>query len=418
MTDMTGYWTILKGECRRLGRETEGVALVFTLGVFLFLYVLCCGVYSVGEQLRQKMELQNACDAAAYSAAVVQADALSRMAVLNRAMAWSYIQTTKTQMDYITYQWLKEVRDRFADDMDNIEKTPLSALGTKEMGYHHIGEDLKMFNAGNQYHGTWISFGFNCRHKIHDNPEDARARYIGLGPNTEGGANALGQIAGGLTGGALGAVRDHHWIRINGLAATDRRLQYSNGDLDYYEDGECKAQRLVENLEKALGENADEARKAITTGKKVVYLCSLLLGRVNDAIGVGGAIPDTIRNTLYENLPKGPDGKPDQSLLNDYAYTFSPGISAPPDAYSRITSASPKPSYFSALYNNEQDEMRFLAMANGVESKMQMLKDFFRSDGVDGGHLAAGLDQWFIRCESEESANSHDVGVGRAFSRV
>ncbi len=292
---MTGYWTILKGECLRLARETEGVALVLTLGAFLFLCVLCCGVHSVGEQLRQKMELQNACDAAAYSAAAVQADALSRMAVLNRAMAWSHIQTSKAQMDYITYKWLKEVRDRFRDDTKNIEKTPLSALGTKEMGYHHMGDELKVKN----YNGIWIEFGFDCA--VHGNPRDARARYIGLGPNTEGGANALGQIAGGVTGGTLGAVKDHHWIRINGLAATDRRLQYSEttGDLDYYEDGKCKAQSLVSNLEKALGPNAKSAQDAIGHGKMVVDFCSLLLRGVNDSLSKGRAIPDTIRNVLY-----------------------------------------------------------------------------------------------------------------------
>ena len=405
---MTDYWKILKDECHRLGREAEGVALVFTLGVFLFLYVLCCGVYSVGEQLRQKMELQNACDAAAYSGALVQADALSRMAVLNRAMAWTYIQTTKAQMDYITYKWLKEVRDRFRDDMKNRDETPASAFGTKEMGYHHFGDELS------NYSGKWIDFGFNCKHGIHDNPDDIRARYIGLGPNTEGGANMLGQAVGGITGGAVGAPRDRHWIRINGQSATDRRLQYSetSRDLEYWEGGECKAQNLVGNLEKALGSGGDAARQTIRYGKWVISFCSGALDMVNGTLVQGKAIDTVIRNTLYENLPKGPDGRPDKALLDDYVYTFKPGTSAGPDAYTREVSKG-KPSYFSALYNNEQDEMRFLAMANGIESNTQKLKDFFRSGGVDGGHLAAGLDQWFIRCEDTELANSSAIGVPR-----
>ncbi len=59
--------------------------------------------------------------------------------------------------------------------------------------------------------------------------------------------------------------------------------------------------------------------------------------------------------------------------------------------------------------------MRFLAMANGIQSEKQTLKDFFRSDGVDGGHLAAGLDQWFIRCVDNEFRDSSHVGVSRGF---
>lgn len=100
----------------RLGREENGVALMLTLSVFLILYVLCAGVYSVGETVRQKIELQNACDSAAYSAAVTQADGLGRMAMINRALSWTYVQLTNAQLDYITYRWMKKVRDNFVED--------------------------------------------------------------------------------------------------------------------------------------------------------------------------------------------------------------------------------------------------------------------------------------------------------------
>ena len=78
---------IFKVEMNRLRREESGVALMLTLSVVLLLYVLCAGVYAVGETARQKIEIQNACDAAAYSAALVEADGLSRMAMVNRALA-------------------------------------------------------------------------------------------------------------------------------------------------------------------------------------------------------------------------------------------------------------------------------------------------------------------------------------------
>lgn len=108
--------TIVKSEILRLKREESGVALMITLSVFLLLFVICVGVYSIGETVRQKVELQNACDSAAYSAALVQADGLSRMAMVNRAMSWTYVQLTNMQIDYITYRWLELVQKRFGED--------------------------------------------------------------------------------------------------------------------------------------------------------------------------------------------------------------------------------------------------------------------------------------------------------------
>lgn len=107
---------IALNEAKRLRREESGVALMLTLSIFMLLYVVCAGVYSIGETVRQKVELQNACDSSAYSVAVVQADGLSRMAMVNRAMSWSYIQLTNMQIDYITYKWLCKVYERFVAD--------------------------------------------------------------------------------------------------------------------------------------------------------------------------------------------------------------------------------------------------------------------------------------------------------------
>ena len=93
--------------CRRLWRDESGVVLAFTVIVFLSLFVIACSVYAVGENIRQRIELQNATDAAAYSAAVVQADALSRIAAINKAMAWTYVQMGRSVMDYDVDAWLE-----------------------------------------------------------------------------------------------------------------------------------------------------------------------------------------------------------------------------------------------------------------------------------------------------------------------
>ena len=118
-------------------RRDDGFVVMSTLAIFLFIFVLCAFVYAVGETIHQRIRMQNACDAAAYSAAVVQADGLSRMAVVNRAMAWSYVQMTNRQMDYATYRWLKLTCKRFGEDLENAENynANLVLAVDKELGW-------------------------------------------------------------------------------------------------------------------------------------------------------------------------------------------------------------------------------------------------------------------------------------------
>ena len=106
---------------RSLKSDDDGFVVMLTLALFLMLFVLCASVYAVGETIHQKIRLQNACDAAAYSAAVVQADGLSRMATVNQALEWSYVQMTNHEMDYITYRWLALTIKRFDEDKVNAE---------------------------------------------------------------------------------------------------------------------------------------------------------------------------------------------------------------------------------------------------------------------------------------------------------
>ena len=94
---------VLRGKILQLGRDDDGVALVTTLSIFMFMYLVCMGVYAIGTAVKTRIHLQNACDAAAYSAAVVQADTLSRIATINRAMSWTYAQMVRRQMDYISW---------------------------------------------------------------------------------------------------------------------------------------------------------------------------------------------------------------------------------------------------------------------------------------------------------------------------
>ena len=100
---------VLRAAGRRfldLGREERGAVLVITLAMFFLMYLGCMGVYAISMAVKDRIQLQNAADAAAYSAAVVQADTLSRIATINRAMAWTYVDMTRLQMDYIVRRWL------------------------------------------------------------------------------------------------------------------------------------------------------------------------------------------------------------------------------------------------------------------------------------------------------------------------
>ena len=106
----------LNNFCRRLWRDESGVVLALTVVVFLTLFVIACTVYAVGEHIRQRIELQNAADAAAYSGAVVQADALSRIAAINKAMAWTYVQMGRAVMDYDVDAWLELTLQKYRTD--------------------------------------------------------------------------------------------------------------------------------------------------------------------------------------------------------------------------------------------------------------------------------------------------------------
>ena len=106
---------------KTLHKDDKGAVLMITLAVFLFLYMVCSATYAVGTVIHEKIQLQSACDAAAYSAAIVEADGLSRIATINRAMSWTYVQTTRMHMDYIVHSWLKLTVKRFGEDSNRCE---------------------------------------------------------------------------------------------------------------------------------------------------------------------------------------------------------------------------------------------------------------------------------------------------------
>jgi len=106
----------------RLWRDESGVVLALTVVVFLSLFMMASAIFAGGETIRQRIELQNAADAAAYSAAIVQADCNSRLAAINRAMSWTYVRMVRMEMDYIVDKWLWLTLKRWKRDDEMIDQ--------------------------------------------------------------------------------------------------------------------------------------------------------------------------------------------------------------------------------------------------------------------------------------------------------
>ncbi|MBQ9726364.1 MAG: hypothetical protein IJV65_02535 [Kiritimatiellae bacterium] len=367
------------GSIRRLARDENGAALAFTLGAVLFLYVFCGGAYMAGETIRRKAELQNACDAAAYSASVVQADVLSRMAVLNRAMSWSYVQMTRAQMDAIVYRWLDLTRWRFRQDLAGIGHRDFvsSLFAGKNAGYSHIGHTPIGCNFG--------VGGIGCREGLHDDKDYGFSHYIGMGPRKD----------------------ELFRVRV-GYRAGTYLVWNGSGDFDYEVDGETIARGVIGQLEKGGGgEGVPGIASVVAANRLAVSLCNGMLAWENRQMGP--AIQETARLALLLNLPRDANGDVPAGLADDYAAVIVPGVSPAPPEYRDADAdadGAVASGYFRALHNTEEDELRFLAMADGVPPEragdLRLVDYFSPSSGNGGRRLAGGLDQWFVRCAVDE----------------
>ncbi len=412
---------VFRNECARLARDESGVAVVFTLCSFLFLFACCTSVWFVGENVRRKAELQNACDAAAYSAAVVQADGLSRMAVVNRAMSWCYVQMTKMQMDYITLRWLELTKERFEKDRRNGDRTALLRMFSDKAGFHSLSREWRSWYMiiprmileiigihiylGVENVDFW--FAADCKDKTHRHEHDSggNGSYIGF-RLTQSDNSKIG------------------CVRVNS-SSRDATV------LDRYVE-KTRIDEAVEDLQVMYGEKGWRLEALIGALKNAIITCNALLPVINRQMAV--AIEETAVRTLQENLPRAPDGRIDQKLVDSYRWTVAGGVSRPPTQYATgmvggvLEGVSPilnfvSHPYFSGLCNTEEDELAFLNMADGVPDHTGEVKliDYFADNGKNRRWKqtpAAGLDQWFIRCDPRESAIADQVQVVREFKNA
>ena len=321
-----------------------------TLIVFLLLFIFCAAVYAVGETINNRIKLQNACDAAAYSAAVIQADGLSRMAIVNKAMSWTYIQMTNRQMDYITYRWIKLTLKRYEEDHKAAKHyaEQLIICVDPSLGWWAILEavvsgiinallDLHCDTGG--HHKDHNPLAWNCS-SIQD--KDNRILFndhlfsIPLDP--------LKKVIS-----PLGSIID-----------TDDSPSGWAGRLGFLIDHDKKN---ISNLNNVL----DLINQQMTQSMRATAESVLKSSLADSKLGSSDALSN------YSISIKIPEGKNPYSLEDDDT------------------------SFFSPLHNTEADERSFLELQGNSDNTDRNLAAYFPVLLGGNTNQACGIDQWFIR---------------------
>lgn len=378
----THVWRRLAG----LRRDSEGFVIMSTLALFLFIFILCSFVYAVGETIHQKMKLQNACDAAAYSAAVVQADGLSRMAAVNRAMSWSYVQMTNRQMDYITYRWLKLTCKRFQEDKDNAhdyaanivlcvdpEFGPWAILEALASGLISKIFELDCDTGGGHSRDNGYGRSWWCGRK------PGTAEEIDLNPRK------LAEPIRYRIGDSVTSEVLNQSIFPNRKSTIEEKLLNPIGSLIDRDRNSKDPKDWGVNL-----------GKWIDYDKRNIEAMNKTMGRINRQMVVSMRM--TAENILKSMLvdPR----MPASESLKDYYISIHIPEGRDPYADADQYSSAPK-SFFSPLYNTEADELLFLNMQSSADGNRKLHNHF----PTIAGSMAYGLDQWFIRGRGVYSVN-------------
>ncbi len=366
------------GRLLSLRKDSQGFVMMSTLAIFLFLFVLCASIYAIGETIHQRIKLQNACDAAAYSAAVVQADGLSRMATVNRAMAWNYVQMTNHQMDYITYRWLKLTCTRFAEDKENArayaEDGQMIALYDKEIGWWALIEAAVSAAVIRTLNWTGLT-DFRCDTGNHKPEHEGWTWWCGA-PKYKGTDYAI----------RLNAPLD---VSVKGAVSSSiSNFVSTYGNLN----------SVVTTLGKVIDQSngKEPAQWGYWLGELIDYdkdnikSMNNALERINNQMNVSMRLTaeNVLKSMLKDNRLKA------DKVLEDYYISIR--IPEGSNPYKNMDKRSSQPkSFFSPLRNTEADERLFLQMQSTKNADSHLAAFFPCFLGFT--NTAYGLDQWFIR---------------------
>ena len=275
---MTEMIRSAKNTTKKLLVEDSGIAMPISLLVFLFLTFVCMSVFALGEVVRVRTELQYKVDNAAYADALVQADSLSRIAVLNRALAWTYAQTNKRQMDYIVNRWLSESYDKFLVDADKAELAHVAGCALHTMS--------PLRKTTSDRHTT----GFKTGDAIYYMVTNENKAKILADLNTQGKAGTLSTRLHGLF--EPGAVKDGESNIYTLKNMLDQNFAYG-----YYE-------KLAADYELA-NKNMQTMQQQLHNIKTNMYLrikqCVNELLPENNTLIYGGNSENTLSEFLVEN---------------------------------------------------------------------------------------------------------------------
>ena len=415
MTGSRSVWRVAADRFRALGSSEDGAALVMTLGIFFLMYVAILSVYTVATAVRERIHLQNAVDAAAYSAAVVQADTFSRVAAINRAMAWTYVQMGRRQLDYAVLKWLPPSYAHYKKDKDYAEKN--SGCSGLCVGALHIGvEDPE--NLGNVKHSRK-----SAQHKIQGNivcmdetillngmrmsplgvPYET-AKYAAQIGQTEAIANLAvsGDLAFALTGSILTLKPQPDLIRqyADQNSASDKStlasLDLLKADFDRFDDeftdksGDSKDSEVNAALDVTLALKRLKAQifcdRINIAGMNV---CSRRLVRQMPA-----KIRTCVEDVLKANVP--------ESMLPQCRWFLAQNEEPLKDEQEdEVDSSGDGTSgYFRNLYNCKEDERRFVRFADFDDPLAEI--------------FGTGFNQWFVRGNGEKRTTGA-IGLQRSY---
>ena len=415
---------VLSQKLLSLGRGEDGAALVTTLATFFFMYVTIAALYAFGASIREKIQLQDACDAAAYSAAVVQADTFSRIATLNRQMAWAYVQMTRRQLDYCVMKLLDRACAHFDSDYneasDYSHATILACSNHKSLGGGwYIGADAKPTTV-NQMRVNGIGglltlsipvVGHMFNLGACESPSVLKG-YI----NTTGVGNALDIAASGDSIGVLGQPP----ALLPFVAEVVSRFTWASADpldaLTLANDVET----LASLAKITQGCSWDSAKLG---GQVTVFLNQLKTQILSDRLSIATMnlaerwlarkmperIDEAVRQTLRANLP--------EKLFAEMRYRVFQ--EEHPLATETLSVDDPtglvQPGYFGNLHNNHNDEKRFLDWAGyGTADPVCRILSKTRTFDFLYANTAGGVDQWFVRGNGRQRTDGM-IGLQRCY---
>ena len=448
-----------------LGSDEGGAALVMTLAMCMMMYLAVAAVFTAATAVRERVHLQNAADAAAYSAAVIQADTLSRIATINRAMAWTYVQMTRRQMDYIVYKWLDCTYAHYKKDHETAEHNHSQfgiCNGALHTSYVNLDEEGRFnhYEQDQQYivkpNGNIIKFPPWNKDSVQLNglstfalPEGGGLTSIGtlvradgalsLGfALTAGGASVLnGVMSSGDSVALTAASGSGALVSASGVkTVVDGVSSLANvsggGNFASYADTLTSFKETIESMKDVISEAAHSDKsysnksgvKRFMNVLKAQILCDRLnIAAMNVyirrlALDMPGKIDNCVEDVIKANVPHHMLGQcryflqqnrnplADEEKGSDTGWATFLGL-AYPDGFG---------GYLCNLHNNPTDERRFVKFAGSEYD--QPLVDIFKKSVLAGensySQVACGLEQWFVRGNGKKRTDNA-VGIQRSY---